>query len=55
MPIIIDSFEALPAEEPPRRPEPSASGDRTASEPDPETWEHWLVNRREREERVRAH
>ncbi len=55
MPVVIDTFEALPASEPP--PSSRSSGQRESASPtvEPETVERLNEVRAEREERIRAH
>lgn len=55
MPVIIDTFEALPAQDAPRRSNESAPQPRESTAPEPEAIERPLAALKERMERVRAH
>ncbi|MFM7102856.1 MAG: hypothetical protein ACKOET_00010 [Verrucomicrobiota bacterium] len=55
MPVIIDSFEALPANEPTHGSRSSRQREAQPSAPESEEMERFTDVRAEREERVRAH
>ena len=55
MPVIIDTFEALPAQDAPRRSDDSAPQPRESTSPEPEAIERPLAKLNERMERIRAH